>query len=86
VNDIAALEDVTLVDLSDSEFEIGGVHCRLVHQRDGVWVLVLGSEGTDLGILHRKPGGSWEFTDPDGSRIRQGPDWKPLVEHQVVGA
>ncbi len=80
-----SLADTTLIDLSDAEFEVGDVRCRLVHQRDAVWALRVAAADLDLGILHRKPGGSWELTDVDGGRLRQGPDWKPLVEHEVLG-
>jgi hypothetical protein len=76
---------VTLADGFDADLEVAGVSCRLVDTRDGVWTLTSADVGGDLGILHRKPDGSWEFKDMAGNRVRQGSDWRPIVEHEVLG-
>jgi hypothetical protein len=76
---------VTLLDGSDADLEVAGVTCRLVDTRDGVWTLTSPEHGGDLGILRRKPDGSWEFRDMAGDRVRQGADWRPIVEHEVLG-
>lgn len=77
------LADAQLIDLLDSEFTIGGVRWRLAFQRDGVWDLFRLDGDDAVATLHRKPAGTWEITDGDSSRIRQGPDWKPLVKHEI---